>query len=276
MYDKNSIRLALDASGPMLECIGLKRTKDFYNLSRNKKFNEVVGFCEHLFNVLTDYDKYNRRDEIAFLECSCGKSYLSFVINYLLINSNKDIKAFFWGIDTNKDLIDKCNQIKTLLGYCNMQFVQGSTIDFNNDKYIDIVIALHACDTATDEAIAKGIKMGAKYILVVPCCQNQIRGGLKRRHPLTDLTDFGLLRYKFADILTDALRSQFLKGNGYHVELKEITTIKITPKNMIIIARKKKHTIKKTLDSYNNLSKLFNLQFKLQDFFPRSEYVLGN
>ena len=129
----------------------------------------------------------------------------------------------------------------------NMEFVESKIIDYHPSKKIDVVLALHTCDTATDEANAQGIYLGAKYIVVVPCCQNQIRSQLKKNHSLTALTEFGLLRYRFANDLTDALRSQFLKGHGYSVELKEITSTRTTPKNLIIVARKQK---KKKYNSY--------------------------
>lgn len=257
MLDKQYIESTLNSSGEFLEYIGLNQTKWVYNnRSKQKKLYEIIGFCEHLFKAISNYSK---KKELVFLECSCGKSYLAFAINYLLNNACGDIKSFFFGIDINKNLIDKCNKIKILLGCSNMEFIEGSTINYMPDRQVDAVIALHACDTATDEAIAKGIEIGAKFIIVVPCCQNQIRSRLKREHPLTALTDFGLLRYRFADLLTDALRSQFLRGNGYSVELKEITTTCVTPKNLIIIARKKKRVSEESFNSYNTLSKIFNI-----------------
>jgi hypothetical protein len=122
-----------------------------------------------------------------------------------------------------------------------MQFVHARIIEALPEKPVDMVIALHACDTATDEAIAKGIKLRAKYIIVRSLVdENQIRGRLKNGHPLVDLTEFGLLRYRFADILTAALRSKFLMGSGYCVKLVEIAPPKCTPKNLMIVARRKK------------------------------------
>ncbi|MGR3317935.1 MAG: class I SAM-dependent methyltransferase [Candidatus Anammoxibacter sp.] len=265
MLDKQYIESVLNSSEKFLCCVDLDIKKGVYNRSKQKKLNEIIGFCEHLFKTISGYCK---KEELVFLECSCGKSYLSFAVNYLLKDAYVNLQSFFFGVDTNKNIIDKCNRIKSLLGYDNMEFVEGSTISYSSNRHIDVVIALHACDTATDEAIAKGIEIGAKFIVVVPCCQNQIRSQLKNGHPLTALTDFGLLRYRFADLLTDALRSQFLRSNGYSVELKEITTTRTTPKNLIIIARKKRKVIKKEFKVYNNLNNAFNLQSKLLEFLP--------
>jgi hypothetical protein len=229
----------------------------------NKKINEIAGFCEQILKVVR---KLDREKEIVFLECSCGKSYLSFVLSYLFERESNTM-AFFFGVDTNGELIQRCEETRAVLGYDNMNFKHGRTIDFSSDRKIDVVIALHACNTATDEAIAKGIKIGAKYIMVVPCCQGQLRSQIKDNHPLTGVTQFGLLRSKFADILTDALRSQFLLGNGYYVELLEIVPPKLTPKNILISARKIKNTSKRNLEGYYQLSNIFNTNFSLQEYF---------
>lgn len=228
-----------------------------------KKFNEVVGFCEQILRIL---ETTPQNKEKVFLDCSCGKSYLSFALNYIL-SKRFSFETFFYGVDSNSVLIDRCEQIKNSLGFENMQFVHAKIIDVFPEKSIDIVIALHACDTATDETIAKGIKLGAKYIIVVPCCENQIRNRLKNGHPLVGLTEFGLLRYRFADILTEALRAQFLTGTGYVVKLVEITSPRNTPKNLMIIARKKKGNKEFNLDEYNKLNEMFHAEFILKDYF---------
>jgi hypothetical protein len=243
--------------------LGFRHSNGLLKKDMNKKINEIAGFCEQIIKVVS---KYNKEKEIVFLECSCGKSYLSFVLSYLFEKEfNK--KHFFFGVDTNGELIQRCEETRAGLHYENMVFKHGRTIDFDSDKKIDVVIALHACNTATDEAIAKGIKIGARYIMVVPCCQGQLRSQIKDHHPLTSVTQFGLLRSKFADILTDALRSQFLLGHGYYVELLEIVPPKLTPKNILISARKIKNTNKRNLDGYYQLNNMFNTNFSLQEYF---------
>ncbi|MDN3515073.1 MAG: SAM-dependent methyltransferase [Candidatus Brocadia sp.] len=237
-----------------------------------KKFNEVIGFCEQVLRIA---EAYPRKKELVFLDCSCGKSYLSFALNYIF-SKRLTVETFFYGVDTNQILIEKCEQIRENLGFRNMQFIAGRIIDVQPEKPVDMVVALHACDIATDETIAKGIKLGAKYIIVVPCCENQIRGRLKTGHPLVDLTDFGLLRYRFADILTEALRSQFLTGAGYHVKLTEVTSPKFTPKNLMIIARRKKENKKYSMDKYKKLDKMFNTEFVLKNYFDECELDRSN
>lgn len=267
MLDKDAITEILTSSKDFIHYIELDGPDGSVDKRKVKKFGEVVGFTEQILKT-TD-TLLNGDNTMVFLECSCGKSYLSFVLNHIIRNTCKT-RAFFLGVDTNKSLVEKCEQISSALGYENMQFVHGRTIDFQPpiESGVDVVIALHACDTATDEAIAKGIKLGAKYVMVVPCCQNQIRSQLRFSHPLISLTEFGVLRYRFADILTEALRSQFLVGAGYHVELMEVVPPKLSPKNILISARKTKGRGKRGMKPYLELSKIFKTRFKLQDFFP--------
>lgn len=259
---KKNIAEELRSNKELFKALSLDIEKSEYGRDF-KKFNEVVGFCEQVLRI---FETSTQNKERVFLDCSCGKSYLSFALNYIL-SKRFSFGTFFYGVDINSVLIERCELIKGRLGFENMQFVHAKIIEVFPEKPIDIVIALHACDTATDETIAKGIKLGAKYIIVVPCCENQIRGRLKNGHPLVDLTEFGLLRYRFADILTEALRSQFLKGAGYSVKLVEITSPKYTPKNLMIVARKKKGNKKFSMDGYKKLDEMFHTEFILKDYF---------
>lgn len=267
--ESNEIAEILRSNKELLAALALNidQSRDDREL---KKFNELIGFCEQVRQIIEIYPKDK---EIVFLDCSCGKSYLSFALNYI-ISRLFTVSTYFYGVDINQLLIEKCNQIRDNLLLKNMHFCCDRTINVQPAKPVDVVIALHACDIATDEAIAKGIKLGAKYIIVVPCCENQIRNRLKVGHPLVDLTDFGLLRYRFADILTEALRAQFLSGAGYHVKLIEVTSPKFTPKNLMIIARRKKRSKKYNMDKYRRLDKMFNTEFILKDYFGISEFDL--
>ncbi len=264
ILNKAEIVNLLERENSITDHLGFRHTNGLLKKDMNKKINEIAGFCEQILKVVRK--NYDKKKEIVFLECSCGKSYLSFVLSYIL-EKESNTTPFFVGVDTNGELIQRCEEIRTALGYENMAFNHCRTIDFFSDRKIDVVIALHACNTATDEAIAKGINIGAKYIMVVPCCYGQIRSQIKDHHPLTGVTQFGLLRYKFADILTDALRSQFLLGNGYFVELLEIVPPKLTPKNILISARKIKNTNKRNLEGYYQLNNMFNTNFSLQEYF---------
>lgn len=263
MLNKAEITNILEQEGNIINYIGMKKPNGSLKKEMKKKVGEIAGFCEQILKVVK---KYNRDEEIVFLECSCGKSYLSFVLNYIL-KEKLNVNAFFFGVDTNEELVQRCKENSSILGYGNMFFYHGKSIDFTSERKVDIVVALHACNTATDEAIAKGIKIDAEHIMVVPCCHGQLRSQIKSHHPLLRITQFGLLRYKFADLLTDALRSQFLLGNGYYVDLLEIVPPKLTPKNILISARKVKKKNKRNLEGYHELNRIFKTNFRLQEFF---------
>lgn len=274
MFDREYIENVLNSSDAFLEGVGLATKDGVHNRVKRKKLAEIVGFCLHLFSVI---GKIKRKDRLVFLECSCGKSYLSFAVNLLFSDCFKGTQPSFIGIDRNGGLIDKCREVSFALGFSNMEFIESATIDYEpadaGDRRVDVVIALHACGAATDEAIAKGIETNARFIVVVPCCQNQMKGMIKSGHPLTALTEFGLLRYRFANILTDALRAQFLRGSGYSVQVKEITTIRYTPKNLIIIASKKKSVEGRSFRPFEELRKVFDVDVTLRNHFP--EMVSG-
>lgn len=267
MMMRDKVAELLKTSGDMLQLLSFdkEQARDDREV---KKFDEVVGFVEQVVAVV---GCYSRDREIVILDCSCGKSYLSFALNNIL-SRLFPMSFYFYGVDTNKTLIEKCKQISDRLGHSNMTFVDGRIIDIKPEKPVDIVVALHACDVATDETIAKGIKLGVKYILAVPCCENQVRGRIKHGHPLVDITDFGLLRYRFAEILTEALRSQFLTGSGYAVKLIEMVPPKVSPKNLMIIARRKKGNKKYNLERYHKIDNVFNTKFVLKSFFSEQEF----
>ncbi len=235
------------------------------NRSEMKKFRETVGFSSHILRVVKDM----LDDAPVFLECSCGKSYLAFVLNRVL-RELYGLDCTFYGVDVSGALVEKCRKIAMSLDYDNMSFTKGRTLEFDvpEGKKIDIVLALHACDTATDEAIARGIRSGARYIMVVPCCQNQLRGQIRSTQPLKDLTDFGPLRYRFADLLTESLRAQVLKGAGYYVEIHEVVPPTVTPKNLVITARRLRSGKKRGMGSYGRLCRQLGVRSILEDFLP--------
>ncbi len=263
LLEEGRIERLLYSAGELLRALGWSGPNGQFYQSETKKFQEVVGFSAHILKEAPDL----LEEGLVCLDCSCGKSYLAFVLNHLL-RQMYSLEATFYGVDTSPALVERCKSIASLLGYENMSFWQGRTWEVELPvNSVDIVLALHACDTATDEAIAKGIQLGAKYIMVVPCCQNQIRGQVKPQQPLRRLTEFGLLRYRFADLLTEALRAQVLRGVGYYVEMHEMVPPTVTPKNLVLTARKTRHG-KKGMEGYKELSNLLGVRSHLEELLP--------
>ena len=252
------------ASPGLMQHIGLLTRSGHLDRKKLKKYTEVAGFVAQILRILPALP--DDRDAV-FLECSCGKSYLSLVLDHVL-RERFGREERFIGVDSNPTLIEKCAAVAGALGRTNMTFRCCRTIEFEPDGPIDVTLALHACDTATDEAIAKGVQAHAAYILVVPCCQNQIRGQVKTGHPLTGITEFGPLRYHLANLLTEALRATILRGAGYDVSMDEIVPPTVTPKNLILMARRIKRKPRRGIEDYLKLQQFFQVKPQLAKLLP--------
>lgn len=265
--DRQAVIDLLLASPTLMQQIGLLTRTGRPDRKKLKKYNEVAGVIEQVLKILPDLPTER---PCVFLECSCGKSYLTLVLDHVL-RERFGRDARFIGVDSNPRLVEKCVAVQSELGRSNMTFCCSRTVDFQldpQDVSIDVTLALHACDTATDEAIAKGVQLMSSYILVVPCCQNQIRGQVKTGHPLTGITEFGPLRYHLANLLTEALRALMLRGAGYDVSMLEIVPPTLTPKNVMILARKIKRTPKRGIEDYIKLRDFFQVRPKLETLLP--------
>lgn len=264
-YSAETLSGVLTSSQEFLRALRWEGPGGGLNQRELKKFRETVGFSAHVLRMLRNA----AFEELVYLECSCGKSYLTFALNHIL-RELYGVECTFYGVDVSGKLVEKCRGIAESLGYDNMSFIEGRTLEFcvPQGQRVDVVLALHACDTATDEAIAKGIRLGARYIMVVPCCQNQLRGQMRRGGALRGLTDFGPLLYRFADLLTEALRAQVLRGAGYSVEIHEIVPPTVTPKNLVITARRLRSGKRRGVDEYRKLSRRLGVRSILEDFLP--------
>jgi hypothetical protein len=254
------------ADKELLRSIELLGPENQVDARKDKKLREVAGFCEVILRYVRQF--LQKKDRLRVAEFSCGKSYLGIVLVRLLVELESK-PAELVGVDVNERLIEKCRRLAEDVGLEDARFIVGRTIDFADEGDWDLVVALHACDTATDEAIARGIQLGARLILTVPCCQNQIRGQVRDGHELTPMTDFGPVRYRLANLLTDSLRAQFLRSAGYYVEMTEIGSPRLTPKNLCICARKTRRGIYPGIDSgYRALKSFFGVRPKVERLCP--------
>lgn len=226
-----------------------------------RKYEQINHFIELIREQL---EKVSRQQRINVVDCGCGKSYLSFVMNYFL-SKKLGKRCKFFCLDTSASLIEKCQEMQAELDYANMAFQQCRIMDFELPTDIDILCSLHACDTATDEAIALGIKANAALIMVVPCCQSEILNQLTT-HPLSSITRHGVFGVKFADLLTDALRTLLLEANGYKTRAIEFVSPIHTPKNILILAEKIQSQNSMALKQYRELIDMFQLSPALERF----------
>ncbi len=230
---------------PFLVVLGVMTAEGKVVTSRYSKFRQINRFLEFVDDVLPYVVSQDQPVRVA--DFGCGKSYLTFAVHYFLTEIKK-VPCQIEGLDLKKDVIDFCNQTAQKLGLENLNFRVGNISDYSGSSDPDLVMTLHACDTATDFALQYAVGRNAKAILSVPCCQHQIntqitnnrKGKIKQPDsPLEPILKHGLLREKFSSLLTDALRAEWLEAQGYKVQLLEFIDEEHTPKNILIRAVKK-------------------------------------
>lgn len=225
-----------------------------------RKYNQIDHFVELIDSMLKSMDN---AATVNVLDCGCGKSYLSFVINYYIREVLKK-PCYFIGLDYSGQVIEASKKMAASLGFHNMSFHQTDIKSFTPDRDIHLVISLHACDTATDEAIAAAVRFGARSIAAVPCCHRELLSqyGIKALEPILK---YGVLKARTADVLTDGLRALFLEAMGYNVSVVEYISPLETPKNLLIRAEKVSgRKSKELVEEYRELKKLLGVQPMLE------------
>jgi hypothetical protein len=237
-------------------------------VEREKKLYEVIYFSGHVVKCI---EKISRTRETALLDCGCGRSYLPFFVNYVLMKKRRNIS--YIGVDANEDLVQKSVQIGKALDYMRMEFFQSSIIEFEPKREISVVCALHACDTATDEAIAKGIKLNARFIVTAPCCQHQVVRQLSRASEkvpqIKPLVESKISKEYVGVALTETLRKLALESFGYKVDMFGFVSTKYTPKNIMLRAERIRASSTKSLRAYETLRDYFNVRPKIQEYLPQ-------
>lgn len=171
------------------------------------------------------------------LDFGCGKSYLTFAMYYYL-HELKEYDIRIIGLDLKKEVIRHCNELSEKYGYEKLRFLEGDIADYTGVNKVDMVVTLHACDTATDYALAKAVGWDAKVILSVPCCQHELNRQI-RNEVLEPVLRYGLLKERMAALITDGLRAQYLEREGYEAQILEFIDMEHTPKNILIRAVKR-------------------------------------
>ncbi|MBC7765328.1 MAG: SAM-dependent methyltransferase, partial [Hyphomonadaceae bacterium] len=219
-----------------------------------RKYNQIDHFVELIDKLLKELPQ---GDLVTVLDCGCGKSYLSFVLNFYLKNILKRPCQFI-GLDYSETVIEASRKMAKNLAYHNMTFIQTDILAYTPDRPIDLVISLHACDTATDMALGLGIRTHAKAMVSVPCCQKELLGQIKYE-PFAPIFKHGILKARMADALTDGLRALKLEACGYEVSVLEYISPLETPKNLMLRAVKTKAQNIAATAEYNTLKKLLGV-----------------
>lgn len=244
---------------PFLVLLGLMNSDGKVIKSKYDKFRQINRFLEFVDDILQPVLELKQKagegpdSPVRIADFGCGKSYLTFAVHYLLTQI-KGISCQTEGLDLKEDVIKYCNDITNKLGLKNLIFHTGNISDYSGKDNPDIVITLHACDTATDFALEYAVERGAKAILSVPCCQHQINQELGKQktdnlpQAFEPLLKWGIIREKFSSLVTDALRGQWLENQGYKVQMLEFIDMEHTPKNILIRAIKSDGEKKKMQD----------------------------
>ena len=183
-----------------------------------------------------------KKSEISIIDFGCGKSYLTFAVYYYLTVLKK-IPTRIVGLDLKTEVIEHCNALAEKLGYSSLKFQTGDIAQFEENTGFDLMITLHACDTATDYALARAVKRNIPVILSVPCCQHELNKNIEKQTVMPEfaaLLKYGIIRERFASLATDAMRAELLESSGYSVQLLEFIDMAHTPKNILIRAVKKR------------------------------------
>ncbi|NBH73154.1 SAM-dependent methyltransferase [Clostridiaceae bacterium] len=216
---------------PFLVDLGVMTAEGEVVRARYAKFRQVNRFLEFIEDVLP---KLSKTKENTILDFGCGKSYLTFAM-YHYLNQVKGYPVRIIGLDLKKDVVARCNLLAEKYGYGSLAFYHGDIADYEEAGQVDMVVTLHACDTATDYALAKAVRWKAKVILSVPCCQHELN-----RQMANDLMkpvfSYGVIKERMAALYTDALRAEFLEGEGYRTQILEFIDMEHTPKNLLIRA----------------------------------------
>ena len=250
---------------PALVDLGIQMPDGKVTKAGYDKFKQINRFLEIIDDCISEEKHLN------IIDFGCGKSYLTFILYYYFVEIKK-MDVTITGLDLKEDVIDHCNEIAEKYGYSKLKFYKGDIAKYKEKNDIDMIVTLHACDTATDYALYHAITMNVKYIFSVPCCQHEINLELDSKN-FHVINKFGILKDRFSALLTDAIRANILQYYGYKTNVMEFVDFENSPKNLLIRAVKTNNSlnpkIKEEIDAilreYNISQKLYSLLFTKEE-----------
>ena len=249
---------------PAFVDLGVFNKDDKIINSKYDKYKQINRFIEIIDDEIKNLgDEYSLGGDkvLRILDFGCGKSYLTFVVYYYFVEIKK-MNVEITGLDLKEDVIDKCNKVASKYGYDRLKFELGDINGYKFENNVDIVISLHACDTATDYALYNAINWKAKMIFSVPCCQHEINSTI-RADKLSIITRYGLIQERVAALMTDSIRANLLEAMGYKTQLIEFIDFEHSPKNILIRAVRSnvsKDKRKKLIDEIEALREEFSFE----------------
>ena len=267
-HDKQKLRKIKASGDNYLHALGITNADGQVKKSGQDKYRQINHYIEILSSLLKDLPKDRK---LIIVDMGSGKGYLTFALyDYVINKLNKEVQIT--GVEYREDLVTLCNEIAKQSKFDKLHFVQGTIQNFETVEKTDVLIALHACDTATDDAIYKGIKNNAELIVVAPCCHKQIRKEItknKKQSAISQVTKHGIFLERQAEMVTDTLRALYLEHAGYATKVFEFISTAHTPKNVLIVGQKRNKSL-------NNQKEVSDKIADLKDFFGVNEHFLGN
>ncbi|HRC15729.1 MAG TPA: SAM-dependent methyltransferase [Bacteroidia bacterium] len=258
-HDRGKRRYVKAENNIWLKELGVTTAEGKVKSDKQDKYRQINKYVEIVESIVKDAALPS---SFQITDMGSGKGYLTFAL-YDYLTNQLNLQPTVTGVEMRKELIDVCNSISSKTGFDKLNFIQGS-IDNAELPATDMLIALHACDIATDQAIYRGIKSNAQVIICAPCCHKQLR---KQIHPTNDLkaiSKFGILEERQSEILTDTIRALIMEAYGYKTKVFEFISTEHTPKNVLIVGIKTKQDDKKRkdiLEQIKNIKALFNIEY---------------
>ncbi len=246
-----------------LNILGVMNEEGKVYAKKYDKFKQINKFLEIVDDSLAGKDI---NDDFMIIDFGCGKAYLTFALYYYFYHI-RNIKVKITGLDLKEEVILFCNETAKKLNYENLEFIYGDIRDFEYKNKVNMVVTLHACDTATDAALVKAIAWDCDFILSVPCCQHEFFNKIQNEN-LNPMIKHGLIKERMSSLVTDSLRSLFLETKGYKVQLMEFISMDHTPKNILIRASKVNKNTESAEIEYEEFKKFWNLN----DLFIENYY----
>jgi SAM-dependent methyltransferase len=229
------------------------------------KFKQINKFLEFIKDVVKHLD--DKDGAINIVDFGCGKAYLTFAL-YHYLHEVLNLKVNIYGLDLKADVIEYCTKVSNELGFDNLKFCVGDIKNFQNQDNIDMVVTLHACDTATDEALIKAVNWNAKVILSVPCCQHELSKQIKNEL-MVPMQKHGIINERLASLITDSVRAEILEIKGYKVKILEFIDMEHTPKNVLIRAIRKNKTNEEEPKQYLKFAEFWGINPYIQKLIDK-------
>ncbi|QZY54837.1 class I SAM-dependent methyltransferase [Crassaminicella profunda] len=250
---------------PFLIRLGVMNEKGKVLAKKFDKFRQINRFLEMVEDIMPYLNKKEKR--VNIIDFGCGKSYLTFALYHYLVEVSK-LNVNIIGLDLKKDVIRDCNEIAKDLGYEDLKFMIGDIEHFTGVDKVDMVVTLHACDTATDAALTKAIEWDAEVILSVPCCQHELFRQI-HNDVMKPILKHGILKERMSAIVTDSIRANILEIMGYQTQILEFIDMEHTPKNLLIRAVKTNTVSCESIEEYKKLKAFLGVD-------PYFERALGD